>query len=128
MCSDMFVERADQTTSARRHHLLHSLTLCLDHITSHAPLLPARLFRAVVPSLSPLLPSKRAIGSITTANGEAHGREGGRKGKGKKRMRDFEGDESLGGSDGSLAMTSDEASVMLQALEGMSQSTGYVLF
>jgi hypothetical protein len=43
-------------------------------------------------------------------------------------MRDFEGDESLGGSDGSLAMTSDEASVMLQALEGMSQSTGYVLF
>jgi hypothetical protein len=73
-----------------------------------------------VPSLSPLLPNKRAINTVTTVNGDNRGQEGVRKGKGKKRMRDFEGDESLGGSDGSPSMTSDEANVILQALEGVS--------
>jgi hypothetical protein len=73
-----------------------------------------------VPSLSPLLPNKRAINPVTTVNGDGQGQEGGRKGKGKKRMRDFEGDESLGGSDGSPSMTSNEANVILQALEGVS--------
>lgn len=41
-------------------------------------------------------------------------------------MKDFEGDDSLGGSDGSPSMTSDEANVVLQALEGVSQNV-YVL-
>jgi len=75
--------------------------------------------------LSPLLPSKRAINSVTTVNGDNQGQEGGRKGKGKKRMKNFEGDESLGGSDGSPSMTSDEANAILQALEGASQTVEF---
>ena len=78
-----------------------------------------------MPSLSPLLPSKRAINSVTTVNGDNQGQEGGRKGKGKKRMKNFEGDESLGGSDGSPSMTSDEANAILQALEGASQTVEF---
>lgn len=72
----------------------------------------------MIPLLSPLLPTKRAIGSGTTTNGN---QEGARKGKSKKKMREFEGDESLtGGGEGSAPMSSEEANIILQALEGES--------
>jgi len=109
--------------SATRCHLLRSLALCLDYIISHAPFLPARLFHAVVPSLSPLLPNKRAISSAPSINSDIQA-QGGKKGKGRKRIRDFEGDESLTSGDRGSSMTSDEASVILQALEGMFLHTG----
>lgn len=112
--SSMVYQLELDMSPSRRYHLLQCLTTVMDHINSHAPLLPARIFRAVVPSLSPLLPTTRAIDSVATATGD---NEGGRKGKGKKR-KGFEGDESLvGGGEGTMPMDPEEGNVILQALE-----------
>ncbi|CCA66610.1 hypothetical protein PIIN_00293 [Serendipita indica DSM 11827] len=81
--------------------LLSNLVVVLDHTATHSTLLPARLFRAIVPRLSPLLPKKQAIESINSSltKGSVNGEPG--SSRKNKKGRQYEGEELLGPLDNS---------------------------
>ncbi|PVG03562.1 hypothetical protein CPB86DRAFT_748859 [Serendipita vermifera] len=120
-CFAFHLERTSSTYSYQAH-LLKSLQVVLDHATSHSSLLPARLFRAVVPFLSVLLPKKKAIvssGTKTNLNG-TNVLEGGKKSKGKSRAKNLQGEEVLSLVDeevSSRLSTREEVDVVLYALD-----------
>ncbi|KAG8850762.1 hypothetical protein FRC20_001944, partial [Serendipita sp. 405] len=116
-----FVYHLEREKSSRRiNHLLHSLQAVLDHTTTHSTLLPARLFRAIVPKLSALLPRKRAIETTTSRGATSNGLRDqlGSSRKNKKRQRDFEGADVLGVSSAdNLLDDPEQAQTVLLALD-----------
>lgn len=99
--------------SNRSHRLLflrttHSLTsICGPH---HDTILPSRLARAVLPSLTSILASRSSLQEESV--GAAKNR------KGKKRARGYEGDEVFQMTKSMMCTSEEDGDVLLAALDG----------
>ena len=103
--------------SSRRLPFLRSATAILKHcVIPYDPLLPSRLARAVIPSLVELLDSQSDVQreldkSATSATGKGR--------KGKKRARNYEGDEVFKVSRAIICPTKEDGDAVIAALNGM---------
>jgi hypothetical protein len=105
----------DITPSTQRLFFLTTIRDILTHSHSpDAPLVPTRLAKAVLPSISVILSSPSGPQSAENIPGRGK--------KAKKRSRGYEGDEVFKLSREVICPTIDDGKVLLTALEGMSQA------
>ena len=114
--SPVMLEIAHPSNRSQSILFMTSLLALLEHTHGlHHPLLPTRLTKAVLAYVTPLLRPQSEDASGPTANGVEGG---GKSRKGKKRARDYEGDEVFKVGGGVVLPTVADGEITLLALDG----------
>ncbi|TFY78724.1 hypothetical protein EWM64_g5294 [Hericium alpestre] len=101
--------------SSHRLPFIRALTTLLKHtLPLHHPILPTRLTKALLQSLTALLPSQTAV-----QNAAADATSSGKGKRAKKRARGYEGDEVFNIAQNVMCPTAAEGAVVLAALDAL---------